>query len=211
MGTCVMKYARPDGVQGHDGRVVRLLASHQGEQGSITGRFTLDFRKWELRRMMQLVGGFSLGSPISPVAPGFSHTVAGQQFFSGISRFSCSFISLLHHTWFSRPWMLRATQIPPPYNSTPQNNLRVLKAEVLSVSASMADQPNCVLGGSDLLSIATGATTRSTERSKLFREEGMRKESAMAIVKVLFSAFASNYFRKPWKTEIRMAELGIER
>ncbi|KAJ8886198.1 hypothetical protein PR048_012407 [Dryococelus australis] len=41
-----------------------LLASHQGEQGSIPGRFTPDFRKWESCRTMPLTGGFSRESPL---------------------------------------------------------------------------------------------------------------------------------------------------
>ncbi|KAJ8877038.1 hypothetical protein PR048_021490 [Dryococelus australis] len=51
---------------GHGGCVVRLFASHRGEPGSIPGQFTPDFYKWELCRMMQLVSGFSFGSPVSP-------------------------------------------------------------------------------------------------------------------------------------------------
>ncbi|KAJ8867243.1 hypothetical protein PR048_031042 [Dryococelus australis] len=49
------------------GKVVRLIASHLGEQGSIPGGSLPDFRMWELCRTMPLVGGFSRGSPISPV------------------------------------------------------------------------------------------------------------------------------------------------
>ncbi|KAJ8882624.1 hypothetical protein PR048_014436 [Dryococelus australis] len=44
----------------------RLLASHRGEPGSISGRFTPDFLKWESCRTMPLVGGFSRGSNSSP-------------------------------------------------------------------------------------------------------------------------------------------------
>ncbi|KAJ8885769.1 hypothetical protein PR048_011969 [Dryococelus australis] len=44
----------------------RLLASHQGEPGSIPGWFTPNSRKWESCRTMSLVGGFSRGSPGSP-------------------------------------------------------------------------------------------------------------------------------------------------
>ncbi|KAJ8895910.1 hypothetical protein PR048_001250 [Dryococelus australis] len=43
-----------------------LLASHQGDTGSIPGRVTPDFRMWESFRTMQLVGGFSQGSPVYP-------------------------------------------------------------------------------------------------------------------------------------------------
>ncbi|KAJ8873916.1 hypothetical protein PR048_024752 [Dryococelus australis] len=43
---------------------VRLLSSHQGEPGSIPGRFTPNFRKWESWRSMPLVGGFSRVSPV---------------------------------------------------------------------------------------------------------------------------------------------------
>ncbi|KAJ8875403.1 hypothetical protein PR048_023298 [Dryococelus australis] len=46
--------------------VVNLLASHQGELGSISGRITPDFRMRESWRNMPLVGGFSLGSPVPP-------------------------------------------------------------------------------------------------------------------------------------------------
>ncbi|KAJ8898027.1 hypothetical protein PR048_003387 [Dryococelus australis] len=45
---------------------VGLLASHQGEPGSISGRFTPDFRKWESCRTMPLVGGFSPDLPFTP-------------------------------------------------------------------------------------------------------------------------------------------------
>ncbi|KAJ8888277.1 hypothetical protein PR048_007764 [Dryococelus australis] len=55
---------------GHGDRVVNLLASHQGDPGSIPGRATPDFRMWESCRTMPLVGGFSRGSPVSP-APSF--------------------------------------------------------------------------------------------------------------------------------------------
>ncbi|KAJ8883003.1 hypothetical protein PR048_014842 [Dryococelus australis] len=44
---------------------IKLLASHHGETGSISGRFTPEFRTWVSCRMMLLVGGFSRGSPIS--------------------------------------------------------------------------------------------------------------------------------------------------
>ncbi|KAJ8871827.1 hypothetical protein PR048_028167 [Dryococelus australis] len=45
---------------------VSLLASHQGDPGSIPGRVNPDFRMWESCRTMPLVGGFSRGSPVSP-------------------------------------------------------------------------------------------------------------------------------------------------
>ncbi|KAJ8871354.1 hypothetical protein PR048_027671 [Dryococelus australis] len=45
-------------------KTVRLLASHHGEPGSIPGRFTPDFRKWDSCRTMPLIGGFSRGSPV---------------------------------------------------------------------------------------------------------------------------------------------------
>ncbi|KAJ8897984.1 hypothetical protein PR048_003344 [Dryococelus australis] len=45
----------------------RLIASHQGDPGSIPGRVTLDFPMWESRRTMPLVGEFFFrGSPVSP-------------------------------------------------------------------------------------------------------------------------------------------------
>ncbi|KAJ8875341.1 hypothetical protein PR048_023236 [Dryococelus australis] len=47
-----------------------LLASHQGDQGSVPGRVTPDFRMWESCRSMPLVGGFSQGSSVSP-SPSF--------------------------------------------------------------------------------------------------------------------------------------------
>ncbi|KAJ8880009.1 hypothetical protein PR048_020631 [Dryococelus australis] len=47
-----------------------LLASQQGDPGSIPGRLTPDFRVWESCRTMPLIGGFSRGSPVSP-APSF--------------------------------------------------------------------------------------------------------------------------------------------
>ncbi|KAJ8865625.1 hypothetical protein PR048_033145 [Dryococelus australis] len=49
---------------------VSLLASHQGDPGSIPGRVTPDFRMWESCRTIPLVGGSSRGSPVSP-APSF--------------------------------------------------------------------------------------------------------------------------------------------
>ncbi|KAJ8867547.1 hypothetical protein PR048_031349 [Dryococelus australis] len=55
---------------GLDVKSLSLLASHQGEPGSIFGRVTPDFRMWESCRTMPLVGGFSRGSPVSP-APSF--------------------------------------------------------------------------------------------------------------------------------------------
>ncbi|KAJ8881065.1 hypothetical protein PR048_017538 [Dryococelus australis] len=42
-----------------------LLASHQGDPGSIPGRVTPDFRMWESCRTMPLVGGFPRASPVS--------------------------------------------------------------------------------------------------------------------------------------------------
>ncbi|KAJ8876794.1 hypothetical protein PR048_021241 [Dryococelus australis] len=45
---------------------VSLLASHQGDTGSISGRVTPDSRTWKSSRTMPLVGGFSRGSPVSP-------------------------------------------------------------------------------------------------------------------------------------------------
>ncbi|KAJ8873304.1 hypothetical protein PR048_026938 [Dryococelus australis] len=49
---------------------VSLLASHQGDPGSIPGRVTPDSRMREGCRTMPLVGGFSRGFPASP-APSF--------------------------------------------------------------------------------------------------------------------------------------------
>ncbi|KAJ8868508.1 hypothetical protein PR048_030036 [Dryococelus australis] len=43
-----------------------LLASHQGDPGSIPSGVTPDFRKWESCRTMVLVGEFSQGSSVSP-------------------------------------------------------------------------------------------------------------------------------------------------
>ncbi|KAJ8882326.1 hypothetical protein PR048_014128 [Dryococelus australis] len=64
-----------------------LLASHQGEPGSIPGRFTLNFCKWESCRTMLMVGGFPRGSPVSP-APSFMR---------------CSFLTSLHPLRLSKP------------------------------------------------------------------------------------------------------------
>ncbi|KAJ8881394.1 hypothetical protein PR048_017875 [Dryococelus australis] len=50
------------------GVTVSLLASHQGGPGSIAHRVTPDFRTWESCRTMQLIGGFSRGSPVQPPA-----------------------------------------------------------------------------------------------------------------------------------------------
>ncbi|KAJ8898275.1 hypothetical protein PR048_003635 [Dryococelus australis] len=44
---------------------VSLLASHQGDPGSISGRVTPDLRMWESCRTTPLVGGFSRGFPVS--------------------------------------------------------------------------------------------------------------------------------------------------
>ncbi|KAJ8875427.1 hypothetical protein PR048_023322 [Dryococelus australis] len=52
---------------GRDGSAVRLYASHQGQPGSIPGRFAPGFRKWESCPAMPLVDGFSPGSPVSPL------------------------------------------------------------------------------------------------------------------------------------------------
>ncbi|KAJ8867470.1 hypothetical protein PR048_031272 [Dryococelus australis] len=66
-------------------RGLRLLASQQGEPGSIPGRFTPDFRKWESCHTMSLVGGFSRGSLVAPplhskAAPYSPHfTLTGSQ------------------------------------------------------------------------------------------------------------------------------------
>ncbi|KAJ8883131.1 hypothetical protein PR048_014971 [Dryococelus australis] len=43
-----------------------LSTSHQGDQCSIPVRVTPDIRMWESCRTMPLVGGFLLGSPVSP-------------------------------------------------------------------------------------------------------------------------------------------------
>ncbi|KAJ8869671.1 hypothetical protein PR048_028664 [Dryococelus australis] len=61
-----------------------LLACHQDDPGSIPGRATPDFRMWESRRTMPLVGGPSRGSPVSPplhsgAAPLTSITLIGPQ------------------------------------------------------------------------------------------------------------------------------------
>ncbi|KAJ8897360.1 hypothetical protein PR048_002706 [Dryococelus australis] len=47
-------------------KVVRLLASRQGESGFIPLGSFLDFRTWEMCRMMPLVGEFSRGLPFPP-------------------------------------------------------------------------------------------------------------------------------------------------
>ncbi|KAJ8866568.1 hypothetical protein PR048_032427 [Dryococelus australis] len=52
--------------RGHGGWAVSLLASHQGDPGSIPVRVTPDFRMWESCRTMPLVAWFSWGSPVSP-------------------------------------------------------------------------------------------------------------------------------------------------
>ncbi|KAJ8878278.1 hypothetical protein PR048_018855 [Dryococelus australis] len=46
---------------------ISLLASHHVDPGSIPSRVTPDPRMWESCRTMPLVGGFSPGSPVSPV------------------------------------------------------------------------------------------------------------------------------------------------
>ncbi|KAJ8883348.1 hypothetical protein PR048_015191 [Dryococelus australis] len=56
--------------------LVRLLASHQGEPGSIPGRFTPDICKRGSYRTMPLVGGFSREPPVSsrPFIPALPNT-----------------------------------------------------------------------------------------------------------------------------------------
>ncbi|KAJ8891729.1 hypothetical protein PR048_004264 [Dryococelus australis] len=72
---------------------VGLIASHQDESGSIPGRLTPDFRKWESRRTMPLAGGFSRGLPSPPLvnssaAPYPPHfTLIGSQ---DLDRLACS-------------------------------------------------------------------------------------------------------------------------
>ncbi|KAJ8896130.1 hypothetical protein PR048_001473 [Dryococelus australis] len=50
-------------------RLVSLLASHQGDPGSIPDRATPYFLTWESCQTMSLVGVFSRGSPVSPAPP----------------------------------------------------------------------------------------------------------------------------------------------
>ncbi|KAJ8887533.1 hypothetical protein PR048_013749 [Dryococelus australis] len=75
--------------------VVRLLASYQGEPGSVPGEVTPEF--WHVGIMPD--------------------DAAGRRVFSGISRFSCPFIPALTHTHLDSPSsalktsMLRATQV----------------------------------------------------------------------------------------------------
>ncbi|KAJ8866644.1 hypothetical protein PR048_032505 [Dryococelus australis] len=45
------------------------------DTGSIPGRVTPDFRMWESCRTMPLVGGFSRGSPVSPVLSFWRHSI----------------------------------------------------------------------------------------------------------------------------------------
>ncbi|KAJ8894325.1 hypothetical protein PR048_006945 [Dryococelus australis] len=64
-------FSSPNEEPGHPDKrspdqTVSLLASHQGEQGSISGRVTREFRKWKSCRIMPLVSGFSLGYPVPP-------------------------------------------------------------------------------------------------------------------------------------------------
>ncbi|KAJ8869939.1 hypothetical protein PR048_028950 [Dryococelus australis] len=64
-------------MSGRGGVVVRLLASHLREPGSISQRDpSRVFRMWESCRTMQLVGRFWLGSPVSPrpLIPALLHT-----------------------------------------------------------------------------------------------------------------------------------------
>ncbi|KAJ8888578.1 hypothetical protein PR048_008070 [Dryococelus australis] len=51
---------------GRGGVVIRILVSHQDEPRSISGGPPLDFRMWESGWTMQLLSGFSRGSPVSP-------------------------------------------------------------------------------------------------------------------------------------------------
>ncbi|KAJ8873456.1 hypothetical protein PR048_024273 [Dryococelus australis] len=53
-------------LRGRGGVVVRLLASYQGEPGSIPAELLPDFDMLYFCRTMPVVGGFSWGSPISP-------------------------------------------------------------------------------------------------------------------------------------------------
>ncbi|KAJ8883367.1 hypothetical protein PR048_015210 [Dryococelus australis] len=52
-----------------------LLASYEGDQGSIPGRVTQDFRMWESCGTMPLIGGFSRGSPVSPALSFRRHSI----------------------------------------------------------------------------------------------------------------------------------------
>ncbi|KAJ8872201.1 hypothetical protein PR048_025803 [Dryococelus australis] len=87
---------------GRGDRAVRLLASHQSEPGSISGRATTDFRKWESCRTMPLVG---------------------RRVSSEISRFTLPCIPALLHFHLISPTsalktsLLRAAQISP-YSNT---------------------------------------------------------------------------------------------
>ncbi|KAJ8871137.1 hypothetical protein PR048_027441 [Dryococelus australis] len=53
-------------VNDEESTAVSLLASYQGDPGSIPGRVTPYFRMWESYWMIPSVGGFSRGSPVSP-------------------------------------------------------------------------------------------------------------------------------------------------
>ncbi|KAJ8867659.1 hypothetical protein PR048_031462 [Dryococelus australis] len=77
-------------LRGHGARTVSLLASHQGDPGSIPGLVTPDFCMWESCRTMSLVGGFSRGYPVSPALSfATSITLIGSQDLDVKSRPSC--------------------------------------------------------------------------------------------------------------------------
>ncbi|KAJ8881114.1 hypothetical protein PR048_017587 [Dryococelus australis] len=111
---------------------VRLLASHQGDPGSIPGRAITDFRMWESCRMMPLVSGFSQGSPArlhnspysrardicSVAAPPVVHPLTpGSMGFA-----SCSLASLLLAQESSRARMKQRRNVRARETGDPRDN-----------------------------------------------------------------------------------------
>ncbi|KAJ8898164.1 hypothetical protein PR048_003524 [Dryococelus australis] len=62
--SAIIIHVRP--ITGSGTTAISLLASRQGDPGSIPGRVAPDFRMWKSCRTMPLVGGSSRGSPVSP-------------------------------------------------------------------------------------------------------------------------------------------------
>ncbi|KAJ8885850.1 hypothetical protein PR048_012056 [Dryococelus australis] len=85
-------------------QLVSLLASHQGDPGSIPAQVTPDFRTWESCRTMPLIGEFSRGSPVPP------------PFHSGAALYSPQSPSSAFKTS-----MLRAVQISPLASISPDD------------------------------------------------------------------------------------------
>ncbi|KAJ8887550.1 hypothetical protein PR048_013766 [Dryococelus australis] len=190
-------------------RANRLLASHHGELGLIPGRVT---------------PGFSQGGIVAD-------DTAGRLVFSGISHFPaiafrcCSIHASFHLHRLSRPRSgkssscrgrvgvvirLRAFHIGE-LGSNPLRGCSQIFA--------CGDRPGRSHWSADFLgdlpfspALAFRCYSILTHSQDFYspREEGLRKESAIAFVRDPIPAFAWSDFGKPLKTEIRMAGPGFE-